>query len=439
MEYYSTNDPDGLTHAAPISRTRSYWLPFSVVFAAISFNFFLCFVNTNLFDITVTHVMGAELVIITLAMLVAFQTIGTNQIILILGVLLYLMALSLIRAMGSSSSGFDVKIIRDIIIPIAFFLLGTRVSKVSNVDSIVRVCAVVVTVFAIFEYFFLDVFLRYFNILSYYVARGTLEREQVEYFTTELYISGLRFDGRSLFPFLGEHRVSSIFLEPVSPGNFAVTLFFWALVRSKFERKIYYGLFMMAIFLTIMADNRFSAFLCVAALCASILPLRFLRMAIFISPFLAVPSLLFLSTIFPNWGAAENSFAARQVYSGYVLSGLSLSDWLGVGTASADGDSGYAYTITQIGIVGFVVLWSLIMTLKGTSAQFQLYRSLCGMYLAAILCVSASPFSIKTASLLWFLLGALSMVRGNVGIPLQAARKGFASASAQKLQATPSR
>jgi putative polymerase len=438
VEYYSTNDQAGLARVAPVSRITTYWLPFAVVFAAMSFNFILCFINTNIVGVTVAHVIGAELIIISLALLVAFPNIGPSQIILILGLLLYLMALSLIRAVSTPEGAFDVKIVRDFMIPIAFFLLGTRVSKLSYADSIVKICALVVTFFAIFEYFFLDLFLRYFDVLAYYVARGTIEREQAQYMTSQLYISGVRFEGRSLFPFLGEHRVSSIFLEPVSPGNFAVTLFFWALVRSKFQKKIYYGLFLMAIFLTIMADNRFGAFLCVAALCASLVPLRYLRTAIFSAPFVAIPVLLSLTLAFPNWGAAENSFAARQVYSGYVLSGLSTLDWLGIGTASSDGDSGYAYTITQIGIIGFIVLWSLFMMLRGASAQFQMYRAFCGMYLAAILCVSASPFSIKTASLLWFLLGVLAVVRVQVSNPLPAPSRGLAPASAPKLQTTPS-
>jgi len=431
VDFYSTSDV-GLARIATGSSARPFWLPLAVLYAAMSFNFALCFVNTNIAPVTVAHVIGSEVLIISLALLVAFRTIGTNQIMLILGLLLYLVALSLIRAsIGSSdqsSGAFDIKIMRDFMIPIAFFLLGTRVTKLSDVDKIVRVFAIVVTAVALFEYFLLDVYVRFFNIMSYYLARGSLEYQQVEYYTTTLYISGFRPDGRSLFPFLGEHRVSSIFIEPVSPGNFAVAVFFWALVRSRYEKKVYYGLFLMAIFLTIMADNRFSAFLCIAALCASMIPLRYLHTAIAAAPFVAVPGLLLLAAVFPNW-EIDNSTVARFIYSGYVLSGLNLWDWLGVGTASSDGDSGYAYTITQIGLLGFIALWGLFMTLKNTNAQFQLYRSLCGMYLAAILCVSYSCYSIKTASLLWFLLGALSVARGYVSIPLPAARQGLAPAS----------
>jgi putative polymerase len=47
--------------------------------------------------------------------------------------------------------------------------------------------------------------------------------------------------GRNLLPFLGNHRVSSIFLEPASAGNFGIIVFMWALVRSLMERRIFWG------------------------------------------------------------------------------------------------------------------------------------------------------------------------------------------------------
>ena len=46
-----------------------------------------------------------------------------------------------------------------------------------------------------------------------------------------LFISGMRYEGRTLLPFLGEHRVSSIFLEPVSVGNFGAICFAWVTLR----------------------------------------------------------------------------------------------------------------------------------------------------------------------------------------------------------------
>lgn len=418
MNFYATPNRAGASRSAAIrgGDPSALGMPFVLVFAALSFNFFLCFVNTNVVGISGAHVMGAEVLIVGLTFLVAHRSIGQNQIVLICGMLLYLMIMSSLRALAFPENGFDIKTFRDYMIPIAFFLLGTRITNLASADSIVRICAIVVTIFAIFEYFFLETYLRYFNIIAYYVSRGSVETSQIEWMSTTLFVSGIRPEGRTLFPFLGDHRVSSIFLEPVSPGNFAVTLFFWALVRSYSEKKFYYGIFLMAIFLTIMADNRFGVFLCATAFVASLIPSRYLRIALIILPFVMIPVLLGVRFWHPD-AEIDNSFSGRFLSSGATLAGFDFWNWIGVGKDAEDLDSGYAYTIGRIGIVGLAAFWALFMSLKSTNASFQMFRGFCALYFAAILCVSYSPFTIKTAGLLWFLLGALSVVRGNSRVP----------------------
>jgi putative polymerase len=277
----------------------------------------------------------------------------------------------------------------------------------ANADFIVKCCAFVVTALAILEYFFLDTYLQYFNIIAYYISRGSVELEQIQYLSTTLFASGIRPEGRTFFPFLGDHRVSSLFLEPVSPGNFAVILFLWALVRSKTERTFYWGLFLMAVFLIIMADNRFGAYVCTAAFATSLLPSRFLHKAIWVAPIVAITALLGISFWYSDV-EGDNSLLGRLLSSGQSLAGFDISDWLGVGEINETWDSGYAYTVGRIGIFGLAAFWGLLMALKG-DGQFQLFRSLCGLYFAAILCVSYSPYTIKTAGILWFLLGTLSI------------------------------
>jgi putative polymerase len=168
----------------------------------------------------------------------------------------------------------------------------------------------------------------------------------------------------------------------------------------------------MAIFLTVMADNRFGAYLCAAGFGASLLPSRYQRIALISAPFVLIPAQLGLAFLYPD-AQVDNSLWGRFLSAGHTLAGFDIWNWLGVGKTAADWDSGYAYTISRIGILGFAAFWGLMMTLKSENAQFQMFRVFCGLYFAAILCVSYSPYTIKTASLLWFLLGALSVMRGN--------------------------
>jgi putative polymerase len=404
--------PRRLAPAKAASSRQYEWSCFAIIFSALSFNFFLCFANTNAIEISDFHVIAAEIAIISITFLVSVRAIGRQQFVLIGVMFLYLLFLILVRANVSSNSGIEVKVVRDFTIPVAFFLLGRRVGDLRNADTIVFVLAIVVTSVAVFEYFFLDVYLKYFNIIMYYVARGTLATARLAISSSNLFESGIRPEGRTLLPFLGDHRVSSIFLEPVSLGNFAMILFFWAMIRFKFEKRLCAALLLMAIFLIIMADSRFSAYLCVLALGAFLLPKRYISAAVAWLPIVCLSGLIGIAYIFQNL-IIDDSFLGRAVSSGRNLTAFDIPTWLGAGeSASFAYDSGYAYAISQIGILGFAVFWFVLMTVKGASREFLMFRSLTGLYLATILCISYSPFTIKTAALLWFLFGALAVVPG---------------------------
>jgi putative polymerase len=384
------------------------WSALFIVFAATSFNFLLCFVNTNLTQVTAVHVIGSEMIIISAAFLVSLRSIGPRQVVLLSGMLLYLTTLALVRVAVSPGEPFDVKIIRDFLIPVAFFLLGTRTRDARSADFVAFCIAVVVTLIALFEYFFLDIYLQYFNVIRYYLARGSVESAQTEFLSTNLFVSGFRPEGRNLLPFLGDHRVSSLFLEPVSPGNFGVILFFWALVRSRFEKKLYAALFAMALFLIVMADNRFGAMLCFIALGLASLPIRYSHPVVLCLPMVFVSGLAAIVYAFKDV-VPDNSFVGRLIVSNDILSSLSFWNWMGLQVSPVPtADSGYSYVLTGIGIFGSASFWWIFMTLKSQSRQLASFRVFTGLYLSSILCVSYSPFTIKTAALLWFLLGVLA-------------------------------
>ena len=403
---YSTLRP-AVTRA--VTANRGMWLPFALIFGALSFNFFLCFINTNVTGVLPFHVIAMEVLIVLTTFLASVRSIGREQCILICATFLYLLLLMLVRANHSGDDEIDPKVFRDFMIPFAFFLLGLRARDLRNTDFIVLILAVAVTSVALFEYFFVDVYLRYFNIIMYYVARGSVATERLEILSTNLFESGIRPEGRALFPILGDHRISSIFLEPVSPGNFGLIIFFWAMVRWELEKKLRAALFLMGIFLIVMADNRFGAYLCVLALVLCLLLSRFMYALVMCLPFVAVCALLGIAYSFQDF-TVDNSFLGRLVLSGSILVAFDLSTWLGIGESARSAfDSGYGYAISQAGILGFTVLWIVFMTLKSTNNQFIVFRSLAGLYLGMVLCVSYSPFTIKTAALLWFLLGALAV------------------------------
>jgi len=124
-------------------------------------------------------------------------------------------------------------VIRDFLIPITFFMLGTQVTDLKAADRTVWCAIVLVAPLALLEYFYLDIFLQYFDIVHYYIMRGTLQAsKQVLLASGNLMVSGIRpqGQGRELFSFLGDHRVSSIFLEPIGLACFGIITFMWGIV-----------------------------------------------------------------------------------------------------------------------------------------------------------------------------------------------------------------
>jgi putative polymerase len=331
--------------------------------------------------------------------------------------------LALIRSTISPEAGLDPKIARDLLIPVIFFVLGRNSRNIKIVDAIVYASVALILFFALFEYLFLDVYLKIFNITDYYVARGTLDAADPSLqWAKGLMVSGIRPEdqgGRVLLPLLGDHRVSSLFLEPIGLGNFGCMVVFWAIARSMMERQVRFWSVFIGIALIILSDGRFNA---------SFLGLGIL--ILLISPRITTPVVLALPfiLIFGLWlaaasagvqdfrptleGLSVSTLQDRLLYTGRLLLDFDLYTWLGVkASRSPTGDSGYAYIISNIGVIGFAVFWLWFMSLDGYSRYFYAFRNTTAAYFAVLFCLSQSPFTIKTAALLWFLLGALSLAK----------------------------
>src|SRR5882757_1978348 len=162
-----------------VSRT-SFWLqpPTVAVLGAMLFNFILCFVNTNAGGVGNGAVIGCEIAIISAVLLYTYPTLTYPMFLAIGSGLLYLIGLSAARLL--LGSGVDVKPVRDLLIPIAFFLLGAGARDVRAADKIVRVVVLIVIAVGVFEYFFPDVFTRFFNVASFYIERGAMGSAQAQ-------------------------------------------------------------------------------------------------------------------------------------------------------------------------------------------------------------------------------------------------------------------
>jgi putative polymerase len=371
------------------------------VFAALLFNMLLCFLNTIGFAIASTHVVLAEIAILGATLSFVARRIPP---IVTLGALVFTAYLA---ALWLFSDRFDPEALRDLLIPLAFYFLGSRFATAQDADRLVRVSVLLVLAVGIFEWGFLDLFLHFFNVMAYYVARGTVDAVTAAIYQTDLFASGIRpeAEGRTLLPFLGDHRVSSVFLEPVSAGNFAVIAFAWFLVRGRDRWRKTAVWLALCLCIIILADSRLGLIICLATL-ALLVPTTRKRWVYAVAPACVVAVLIAVSSVVGDAAFGDN-LLGRLTSSGSVLNSYGL-EWLGLKEPAVPPyDSGYAYVLTKFGLVGAIALWIVFLAMPRRTAEAEFMKAFNGYYMCLLLSVSGSSlFTIKTGALLWFIFGA---------------------------------
>jgi putative polymerase len=407
--------PSTISTGEPAGGPQATSLAAVVVFAAVLFNLALCFVNTTLFGVGVSAVIAAEIALIGMALgLIWYRGYALYTILLLLTA--YFFAVMLIR------SELDPKIARDLVIPIVFFFLGRYLGSFRSADRLVTLLIFVALGCALFEWLALNTYLHFFDVIHYYQARGTEQTLEADTAAglfikgTEtaggLFINATRFDERTLLPFLGEHRVSGIFMEPVSLGNFGAIAFAWVLLRDRSRIWIFGAKILAIATILVLADARFGFYLCLFALVIYIAAPLIRPTMLFVAPFLAIIALVTYSGI--HWNEVwDNTIIGRFLSSGHSIAsldpwqvlGLRISNLFSSGYA---GDSGYGYVLVKVGLVGLAAIWALFTYAPVLDEDAWRFKLFIVFYIVFLLTISASLFSIKTAALLWFLYGTLN-------------------------------
>jgi putative polymerase len=374
---------------------------------AVLYNFFLCFTNTMLFTISPAVVISAEVILIGSALIMVWYRSFTLNAILI-AMAAYFYTVMMIR------SQFDPKILRDLLIPIVFFFLGCHFGTLRVADRLVSLLIIVAFAVALFEWLEPIAYAHYFDVARYYVERGTANQEEHQFFGG--FFNSARFQNRTLLPILGDHRVSGIFLEAPSVGNFAGIAFAWVLLRPK--RLWSFTLKTIAlVMVVVLADARFGLYFCVFV--ALIYPLsRFIpRTMLFIGPFAAMIALVaYANAEGPQ--LFDNDMVGRFLYAGQILSRIYAAQVFGLGASDIStgasfasdpvNDSAYTYVLVEIGILGSIALWALFIYSPVADRTAWRFKTVVAFYYILILTIAASAFTIKTAALLWFLYGTLN-------------------------------
>lgn len=376
----------------------------ALLLLAVGYNFLLALFNASVHPVGAGAAYAVELAVYAGCFLLGLRSLGRDGQLLVFTGLGLVLAFNLLRFLETWS--FDPKLVRDAIIPFAFLTLGTAYR--GRFHRLVLWLAVIVVLVAIFEMAYPDLYGDLVNPRSYFVnTRGNSEDDFWNE-ASKLYVSATRPGERNWLGGFELPRVSSIFVEPVTMGNFII---FFCAVAITFWRSLRIGgvvlSLAMILFLLIASDGRLASATCLLMLMLAPLLRRVDQ---------SLAAFLFIGVLLAGWlavwalgiGAYEDTMMGRVFVSVDAINAMTPREWFGMDLAAPYrySDSGIAYFIagqSVLVVLAFLIAYSFLLRMPTSNGQ--LFKNLFVLAFALSLLVSNAYFSIKTAGLWWFACG----------------------------------
>jgi len=243
------------TRAQARHRLRDVLIELLLLFA-IGYNFLLAIINAQLFAVTPAMTYAAELVIYAGCFGLGIWTLQREKIAAVLVGIGLIAAVMLFRYVVEWR--VDAKFIRDAIIPFAFLVLGAAYG--GSLPRLFLRMSVIVALVAAVELAVPEVYGDVVNPKSYYVNTRGVDEGGFWNQDSNLFVSATRPGERNFLAGSNLPRASSIFVEPVTTGNYlvffcAILLVFW---RSFGPKRIIFSVGLL-LFLIVASDGRLAA------------------------------------------------------------------------------------------------------------------------------------------------------------------------------------
>lgn len=377
---------------------------FGLFFVASSllYQITLCFLNTHVFSINRGIFILVEFLLIGSGYALFLRKMQPGYLIFVVALITNVLFLALFKGY------FDPKNIRDFLIPILMLWLGLNYNNKMDIDKFVAYCAFVVLAIGLFELVLSDTYLSIFNVAKYQLSVGLSTEQAHAYRADALPVNGLRVGGRNLLSFLGDHRISSVFLETVNMGNFGVILACWGLAKDKSKLKEILFFLGLGFSAALLADARFGVSMILGlTIIRLILPINMLRLAGYLSPLFVMAVTVYVYS--RGYTEFSDDFKGRLGLTGYNLTHFNFSEYFGVAAENRRFvDSGYGYSLFNSGLVFCIFTWVLFCRLKPKNDTGVAYKSLIAIFISGLLAISGSSvYAMKITSLMWFLMGTL--------------------------------
>lgn len=386
-------------------RSRESFLPLLLIVAAVTFNAALAFANAHVAPMNSKIVILSEVAIVAMAHLYVLSHF-TPRMVPWYGFIVCVGMFALLRM--AAIGEINVKHFRDMLLVPTFIMLGMATSERRAIQTMLVVVAIVV-VGILIEAISVDAYSSLLKIKDYYIATRGYVSSDFSY-GGELYTSATRYQDRYL-PFFGLHRLSSVFLEPVSLGNFAIvlaafTIAFWKQLGARAKFFVFASSFLVLF----ASDGRLAIVTTLAILLAAMLSkLAPRNAAIFILPLVVILALMIVDI--GGFHSGRDDFPGRLAYTVELMRQLGPIDYLGLSNEFIDKavDSGIVHVIITQSVILFIGYWIMIVVgLEEADGAQRNYKYAVCIYLALAMMASYSYASIKTAAVVWFLYGTLA-------------------------------
>lgn len=385
-----------------------------IVVLAVCYNAILAFINANILTLNFAMVAATELLILAASLWLIYRTGITkydiNEIVLIVFIVFSATLISLIN------QTIFIDSVRNILIISLFVMLGRRLTF-ETVEKVAFWVALVVFTVLFVEVFLLSTYVDLFHPASYFTnTRGI---ETPVWNETGLFGNALSFEGRFSFGLFSGARTSSVFLEQVSLGNFAVILtIFLATFFSNISKNHRYFYILLIVAILISSRSRMATAIVLVAIMLYFL-IRYIPYWINLIwlPFSLMVSLIlyaYFSSIGHDYSTLGDTLNGRLFHTASLLINMELGNFFATDIRGLTkfADSGLVYLLNSTTIFGLIAVWAyLFLVIKTKTTQQLLLLTLVSIYFYATLSVSGtSVFSIKTASLLWLIVGFTSKI-----------------------------
>lgn len=377
-----------------------------IIVASVCYQLVLCFINSNIMPVNRALLGLTEALILLMCFPLLLRRLLPG--VLMLGAA----SVALLCLVWLFNQQLNIKSVRDIAMPLCYFWLGCNISRPETADRAFKLTIWVVLIIGVFELLFLESYTRWFDIFNYYINMGVVNTSGDTFVREDRLMSnGMRPEGigRTLLPqLIGPHRVSSVFLEPVSLGNFATISAAWGLCRpvERWREGVFFVV--AALVMMVLCDSRFALMSVTALIAIRMLvsgPLLYLCV---LAPVAAVTLLMVIGYITPNETGfiMSDDLHGRLAYSGWSLLKFDVPKLFGIGHTKVYYDEGYAHILASLGLPLALLLWCSFWLLPVKDASALRFRAMVSIYIALILCVSGTSFfALKTSGILWFLVG----------------------------------